>query len=510
MRNYLLSVLGLSAFPRILTFGATLVSFPLMVSALGATEYGMFVFVGAITLILESGADFGVSSAAGKNIAEARESRIGSVRGEVRRWSRLQAATAAAGFIPMLVVTFVVAMRSSSIQLTGALVVVAVLASWFNISVSFTRASLTSLLQFKRLAVLDTFESVMRSGGFVIVAYTVPTAIGLAGAALITAASSGLVGGALLVSAVRGLPDSPGAPATGGGALPVRAMLRESASFLWLRVATRAYLSGPLVLIGKFFGAETVGIIGAITKIIDMVNFPAAVVGNALAVRASGIVATGSRAVQALWDAASRFIATSVLVAATFYFGADILGDLVLEGSPDAPMFITILSVSVTTTAIASLIVPMSDYVGGLRARNLLLTFAAMAQLPILWLASRAAGSVGALGTYVGVQALVTSGYLLIAQRAFYQGSRYRMRMELRYLLGLMVAALTVAALYPLVSLTAGLPVLRWHGGSLASIILLWVIVLIGLLAHRSARRHFLTMRFLDFESVEELGRNQR
>ena len=71
--NYLLKVLGLSAIPRLFTSVITLISFPIMLRAVGASEYGLIVYVGATISILESFVDFGVSAAAGKSIADVRE-----------------------------------------------------------------------------------------------------------------------------------------------------------------------------------------------------------------------------------------------------------------------------------------------------------------------------------------------------------------------------------------------------------------------------------------------------
>src|SRR2546430_11712468 len=88
-RHYLLKVMGLSAIPRLVTFGLTMISFPLMIRALGASQFGVVIFIGAITSVLESFVDFGVSSAAGKEVAAAKETRNVSLGSVIREWARL-------------------------------------------------------------------------------------------------------------------------------------------------------------------------------------------------------------------------------------------------------------------------------------------------------------------------------------------------------------------------------------------------------------------------------------
>ena len=79
--RYLLSVIGFSSVPRLITSVLTLISFPLLVRAVGTSDYGVFVYVSAMLTILVLFADFGVASAAGKTIAEARL-RGATLRGE--------------------------------------------------------------------------------------------------------------------------------------------------------------------------------------------------------------------------------------------------------------------------------------------------------------------------------------------------------------------------------------------------------------------------------------------
>src|SRR5215471_16573295 len=99
-RHYLLRVLGISAIPRFIGFGLKFVTFPLMMRNLGAAQFGVVVYLSAIITVLESFVDFGVSSAAGKEIAVARELNSLPLVTVVKKWARLQAVVIVIGLLP--------------------------------------------------------------------------------------------------------------------------------------------------------------------------------------------------------------------------------------------------------------------------------------------------------------------------------------------------------------------------------------------------------------------------
>lgn len=476
-----------------------------MVRALGPSEYGIVVFIGSIIAILESFVDFGVSSAAGKNIAAVRDNRTTALRVEVLRWARLQAVVASIGLVPLLGITYLIAVRSPEIAFNFQLLVILVFAAWITISLNFVRASLTSLLVFKALAALDTFESLLRSTSFIAVAYLMPSAFGLAITGLVTAGASSALGIAILWRMMQRA-HRPTTPAGADFSRPeiafsIGCMIKESMSFLWLRFATRTFQSIPLIMFGRLFGSEVVGIVGAFAKIVELVNFPFSVIGNALAVRASGVVARGSKAVQALWDAASRFIAASLMPSATIYLGAEMVAQLLLRESRDAGAFLAILSVTVITTAISAVIAPMSDYVGALRSRNILLTVFTFLQVPLIWIGAKTVGAMGAIVAYVLVLTLMNCGYVIIALNAFFQATRYHLRSEVRYFMAIVAAALLLAFFLHKAPGLDHLPVLQPFNVALFDITIFWSAVLVGLLSHSAARAFFFSSAFFDFQT---------
>lgn len=202
-RHYLPKVLGLSIGPRLITSVLTLVSFPMLMRAVGAAEYGIIVYLGAVTGVLESLADFGVSSAAGKGVAEARARRPHALSAEVVRWARLQTVVALLGSIPVFAISYLYVRYAGTIEVGVLLLTVVVASTWVSIASNFVRACIRSYLDFKSLMVLDTIESVTRSATWIAVAWYVPTAVGIASAGLITAVLTSAIGVVILAHVVH-------------------------------------------------------------------------------------------------------------------------------------------------------------------------------------------------------------------------------------------------------------------------------------------------------------------
>lgn len=504
-RHYLLKVLGLSTTPRLVTFALKLVSYPLMVRALGASELGVVVYIGAVITILESFVDFGVSSAAGKEIAAARETGSTSLCVVIQKWARLQAIVAIIGLVPLLCVTYLVASVSSRIEFSLQLLVVLVLAAWIAIPLSFVRACLTSVLAFKSLAALDVFESILRSAGWLAVAYYMPSSLGLALANIVTVSCASVLGTAILwrikerfkvadTTARYNLPLT-------HSALHIKNMLKESINFLWLRFVTRIFQSIPLMLFGRMFGPEVVGIVGAFAKIIDMVNFPFEVIGNALAVRASGVVAKGGAAAKALWDAVSRFVAVSLISSVTVYLGAELLAKFLLPNTQGAGSFVAILSISVITTAVSSVVAPVSDYVGGVRSRNILLSVFALVQALLIWLGGHTFGALGAVAAYVLILVLMNCGYVAIALKIFFPITHYHLRSEVRYFMAVTALAPLLVIFFHKVFEADHLFKVSPVNVAFIEIPFFWLSVLSGLMLRQSAKAFFFTKSFFDFNN---------
>jgi O-antigen/teichoic acid export membrane protein len=489
--------MGLSAAPRLVTFVLKFVSFPLMLRRLGATEFGVVVYIGAVISILESFVDLGVSSAAGKEIAIARETGAGSVALVVRRWARLQAIVALIGLGPLLGITYVLASGNSNIESSFRVVSLLVLASWITISLNFVRAALASILAFKSLGVLDSFESLIRSAGWLAVGYLIPTTFGFALTSLIAAGGASVFGVVILWRLMRH--DAIDQGAGHGAALHVKSMLKESFNFLWLRLITRVFQSIPIMILGRMFGSEVVGVVGGFARIVELINFPFAVIGSALAVRAPGVLAKGYPAARMLWNAVSRFMALSLMLTASTYLATKLVGTLLLGASRGPDVLLAVLSVTILTSGISSVVAPMSDYVGALRSRNILMTIFSFGQIPLIWLGARMFGELGAVIAYVLVLTLMKCGYLKIALTVFFPTTKYHLRSEVVYFLLITSTSLVLATLSHRIPGFEHLSSFRFINVSVIDVGLFWLLVLMGMALYRPARRFFLSRGFFDF-----------
>jgi O-antigen/teichoic acid export membrane protein len=496
-KNYLLSVLGLSAIPRIVTSTLTFICFPLMIRALGATNYGIVVYIGAIIGTLESFVDFGVSSAAGKAIAEERETNSKPLNQVIECWAKLQTKVALIGFIPLISATYLISVNSKtefSLQLMGLLV----LASWITISLNFVRASLNSLLAFKSLAIVDTFESILRSATWLCVAFFMPSPLGLAIAQIISAFCTSALSIYLLKSLISGIDSSNNFKSTYNNTkLSEKLMLKESSNFLWLRLITRLFQAIPIFLFGRIFGTALVGIIGAFAKISELINFPFSIIGNALAVRAQGVVINGVLATRKLWDTVSRIIALAIIFSIVVFLGADIIAGVLLPGNLTAGGIIAILSLTILSNSFSSIIAPMSDYIGALKSRNILMTIFTILQAAGIFIASNHFGSIGTVFTYVIILLLMNSGYIVIALRAFFPKQRYELRQEIVYFILIVTIALICAII---LRNTLFFNTLFLKGATFMSILIFLIFLLASILANVQMRTFFITKSFLDFQ----------
>lgn len=499
-KNYLLSALGLSAIPRIVTSALTFICFPLMIRALGASNYGIVVYIGAIVGTLESFVDFGVSSAAGKAIAESRETNSKPLIQVIEGWAKLQTKVALIGFIPLICATYLISVNSKtefSLQLMGLLV----MASWITISLNFVRASMNSLLAFKSIAIVDTFESILRSVTWLSVAFFMPSPLGLAIAQIISAFCASVLGIYLLKRLISRIKLSDKFNGTlndsNNTGLSVKQMLIESSHFLWLRLITRIFQGIPIFLFGRIFGSSLVGIVGAFAKISELINFPFSIIGNALAVRVQGVVLNGVLATRKLWDTVSRIIAMALIISIMVYLGADIIAGILLPGDLTAGGIIAVLSFTILSNSFSSIIAPMSDYIGALKSRNILMTVFTVLQATCIIIASKQFGSIGAVIAYVIILLLMNFGYIIIAQKAFFPKERYLLRREIIYFILIVVIALIGVII---LRNTTIFKTLFLKGATFMSMLIFLVVLLASLFPNVQMRTFFITKSFLDFQ----------
>jgi O-antigen/teichoic acid export membrane protein len=248
---------------------------------------------------------------------------------------------------------------------------------------------------------------------------------------------------AVLVARTRAADDRsepPAPPST------YRHLVGESASFLGIGLATRAFLSIPFVIFGQLLGPEVVGVIGAFTRLLDIVSFPFVTIGNALAVRAHEVKNAGLGAIVALWDACWRFVVIAAGGTGAVLLSSGVLGRLLVPESAEGPVFFGILSIVILTHSTSAFVATISDFVGGLRKRILFLSTLTLAEIPLLWLFARSWAETGAVIGYALMQVLMIAGYILIARKALFADERYRLPGYIARSFGAIVISLVAAA----------------------------------------------------------------
>ena len=429
-KYYLLKVIGYSSIPKIITVIFTLASFPLMLRSLGTENYGAFIYLLAIIAIFESFIDFGISSASGRAIAREREKKVNIFK-YLKRWLFLQIKVSSIGIIPFFVVVYYLSKDfQNNIDLTVLFIMI--LTSWLTIFINFGRSSLTSLLNFRYLAFLDTFESVLRSLSWLYVALFHSTLFGLVSALLITCILTLIFCSILLIVIIKNQIKSNNHSEVKTNN---KIMINESLEFLWLRFITRAFQSIPLIIFGKLFDVKVLGTIGAFNKIIEITNLPFSVIGNGIAVRAQSVVDNGLRHVNKIWDVAFRILSVSFFITLVLFFGIDLLAYLLIPNDLENTNIFSVLVFSIFAYSISSIIAPMSDYIGSLKKRNILMSVFIIIQPIMIIIGSNIYNEIGGIIGYVLAIYLMNFGYILIAIKAFYKKEKYNLKNEVKLFL---------------------------------------------------------------------------
>jgi O-antigen/teichoic acid export membrane protein len=442
--KYLLKVLGLTGIPKIITFGLTLFSYPILLNSLGAETYGIFLFVASSLVLFEILMDLGISSAAGKSIASIRAHYQPTViRSVFYVWARLQAFFVLVGFVPMIGLTYLVIEGGLEFEGTTLLLVMSATTAIRTVT-NFLRPNLQSLLSFKSLAVLDIFESVTRSLGFLLVAFFFPSLLGLAYVELFIATLTSIFAIVLITLVFSNMTSNTSSetiPKYLKQKISIKSCLRESADFLWLRFSTRLFYEAPILIFGSFLGAETVGVVGAFRKITEILSTPYLIIGNAIMVRINEIGMHGESALRSLWNAVMKIISTSLFFAVLVFFMTGSLAEILFPESSLTVQLFPIMTILVFIHVVFAMVAPMSDYLGGLRTRNIFLTAVSFIQLLVLWGLASTENLLITIISHVVISMILSIGYSLIAHKVFFNNYTIRLQSEIKlFILGVILS----------------------------------------------------------------------
>jgi len=494
-KHYLLKVFGLGTAPRFVTFLFTLVSFPLLVRGLGAAEYGVFVYVSSVVNLFDPIIDFGISSATGKVMAAARIQRPETLRYELFQWIKAQAIVATVGFaVAVLAGYFYFSFAARADNGNLSLYTVLTIMAWISVGNALSKATLTSLVAFKEVAVLETSETILRDLGWIVVGLLIPTATALAAVTLVGLVIQFFLGGFLLRRRLKEYrtPESNAAVHLPGGR---KEMLRETLQFLGLRFATRAFQSFPLILIGNTVGSELVGLIGAFGRITEMISLPFSLFSRGLMVKAYEIRANGYAAINIFWRVLVRLSVIAFVTAGGLFLASDDIARIMVPESANAPLLFSIMSVLVLAQSISNLYAPASDYVGGLARRVVFLSACAILQLPLIWGVARVWGEIGAVGGLVGCYSVMIGGYVLIAKKAFFGTQRFHPPKDVPIALAVTIGALAASLLIGgYLGMTGSGELTR----SVMALVLYAAILLVAFIAVPALKPVYPTLKFLD------------
>jgi O-antigen/teichoic acid export membrane protein len=497
-RHYLLKVLGVSSAPKLITLVLTLTAFPLMVRAIGASEYGIVVYLTSIVVMFDA-LVAGVVAAAGKAIAAARVEQPALVRAEFARWFRLQVGVSLGGLALALGVGGAVISVGGRGPDELMLYLVLAVTSCVAIAATFVRIGLTSLLAFGQAAIIDSVESVLRSATWLFVAFVVPSVTALVIGGLVAALLVLALAVAVLRSVLRARHgvDTEGQPVVALRLPVTREMVRESLQFFSVNFATRAFQSFPLILIDHRLGSEVVGILGAFGRILEMISYPFTVIAGAMAVRAHETRARGVAAMREYWNIMVRTAVLAFALGGALFFVSAELARAVLPDSANAVQLFAVLAVLFVARSVADLFASASDYVGGLGKRIVFLAACAVLQLPFIWVGAAVFGDVGAVTSVVGTYVAMVVGYVFIAKRAFFGRDSVALPRDVA------LALLTVASVVTVCWIVRSALELPGAPEMASSVITLGAyVVSLGTLfvALPTLKRIYPNLRFLDFK----------
>ena len=149
-------------------------------------------------------------------------------------------------------------------------------------------------------------------------------------------------------------------------------------------------------------------------------------------VRVNEFRQNGSKAMLSLWEISGRLASTSFLVASVFLL-APLIAPILLPGSELAASVFSFLTPLIFTVALSSVLAPMSDYLGGLKLRNSILSVITLLQLPVMILSIRFYGSQGALYSYLGLMIVLSTLYFLLVQYIFFNSIKVVIRPEVLF-----------------------------------------------------------------------------
>ena len=418
IENYIKKVLIISSMPRVISFTLRIISYPIMLRAVGITDLGIVIYIGSIISIYESFVDFGITTAVQRELSEARIIGWNEFYHSLYGWSKFQLTIAAISFLPYLGATYYTVFLGSNIDFTFILLFIMIISNWIRVFINFIRAVLTAALEFKLLALMDVSESVFKSLMWIIIAFFFPHSIGLVIGGLILTFIILILGirmTLLFIGRTNG--QNHNITNLNNCFLPINYYINKSFGFLWLRIITRIYHAVPMIVFGKISGAEIGGMVGSVKQLIEFINFPFGAIGNAVAVKVAEILKKGKKYIYSMWDMIYRIISLSILLCIVAILSSHYLQRYLFPDNINSDMVIKILAIFIVINAINILVARVSDFIGQLNYRIYIMIIGSLSYLPLIVFGDIINELIGSIIAYMAVSLTVSLSFIIIAQK---------------------------------------------------------------------------------------------
>tara|TARA_Y100000816_G_C26104140_1_gene586106 strand:+ start:2168 stop:3601 length:1434 start_codon:yes stop_codon:yes gene_type:complete len=372
-KNYIKKTFFEIGYPKIISFLIGFVSFPLMINSIGLTEYGVYIYLSTIVILIEAFMDFGITSAWGKHCASLRTNEY-DIKNSYFIWIFFQVFSAVLILLISLTIVFFNDIDNESIF------IYILFTLFFGVFHNFQKSTLHSLLCFKIVARIDLLESVFRTLIYLMIAFFFKSVVIMA---LLFLLSSILL---LIISSSISIRIIFEKKKLRKRKNEFKMILNKSFMFLWLRLSTRLFHELPVIILRNYTNDFLVGLLGSIRKLIEYLTIPFSIIGNILMVRSKELIIRKKNNI--LLNSLNMVIYFVLLFLPLIMLFEDILLISFFDSfNLDIPLFLLIVFYLISNI-VFSLYAPVSDYLGALTQRNYFLSAMVILSVIVLFLIS--------------------------------------------------------------------------------------------------------------------------
>lgn len=361
-KNYLKKTFLQIGYPKILSFILGFVSFPLMINSVGLSDYGVYIYISSLVVLVEAFMDFGITSAWGKHCSSLRTSKI-NIENHYFLWMLCQIVFA----VTILLICLLI---SDSINIDNRLIFIYVLLTlFFGVFHNFQKSTLNSLLYFKLVARIDLIESVFRTLIYLSVAFFYKSVETMALLFLISCLMLLLISSLMIfIKAINKnfINDEL------NKVNQLKFIFSQSVMFLWLRLSTRFFHEIPVIILRNYTNDYLVGLLGSMRKFVEYLTIPFSIIGNILMIRSKELILAKKNKI--LLENLNMIVFFVIFFIPLILLFENIIIESFFDSYNLAMPLIPLVIFYLISHIVFSLYAPVSDYLGALKQRNYFLT----------------------------------------------------------------------------------------------------------------------------------------